>query len=65
MELEAHASDRLWLVEDQPDPLFARPSSAPAGPRSEIENRLNRVAVGFPSNLDFGQLLKPEPPATI
>jgi hypothetical protein len=65
MELEAHASDRLWLIEDQPDPLFAWPSSAPARPRSEIENRLNRVAVGFRSNLDFRQLLQHEPLATI
>ena len=57
--------DRLRLVERQPDPLFARRSSAPAQAYSEIESRLNRVAVRFRSNLDLGQFLQIEPLVTI
>src|SRR5258706_9045987 len=41
IELEAHATDRPRLIEDQPDPLYARRSSAPAGSCSEIENSFN------------------------
>lgn len=57
--------DRLRLIEDKPDLLFARTSSPPARSCSEIESRFNRVAVSFRSNLDFGQFLQIEPLATI
>jgi hypothetical protein len=65
MELEAHALDRLRLIKRQPDPLFARRSSAPARSRPKIEGRFNRVAVRFRSNLDLGQFLQIEPMVTI
>jgi hypothetical protein len=65
MELEAHALDRLRLIKRQPDPLFARRSSAPARSCSEIESRFSGVAVRFRSNLDLSQFLQIEPLVTI
>lgn len=58
IKLEAHVTDRLRLIEDHPDPLYAWRSSAPTRSCSEIENSFNRVAVGFRSDLNLGKVLE-------
>ena len=57
--------DRLRLIKDQPDPLFAWRSSAPARSCAVIENRFNRIAVSFRSDLNFGPVPQVEPLAIV
>jgi len=65
LEPEADVFNGLRLIEDQPDSLFARRSSPPAGARAEGESRLDGIAIGFGRDLHVRHFVQLEPLATV